>query len=60
MNQATKNYLYKLQKVKKYLAEKGYTNWLATRILAEQLLARKQRPIFIFGDVLLINGEQIK
>lgn len=35
-------------------------NWLATRILTEQLLTRKQHPIFIFGDVLLINGEQIK
>ena len=28
MNQATRNYLYKLQKVKKYLVEKGYTNWV--------------------------------
>lgn len=28
MNQATRQYLRKLQKVKKYLAEKGYNNWV--------------------------------
>lgn len=35
-------------------------NWLATRILSEQLLARKQHPTFIFGDVLLVNSKQVK
>ena len=46
--------------------EKGFyrvplkINWLATQIFSEQLLTIKQHPTFIFGNVLLINMEQIK
>lgn len=35
-------------------------NWVATRILSEQFLSVNRKPIFIFGDVLLVNNEQIK
>lgn len=35
-------------------------NWIATRILSELYLMQNQRPAFIFGDVLLVNSNQVK
>lgn len=35
-------------------------NWIATRILSELYLMANQRPAFIFGDVLLVNSNQVK
>lgn len=35
-------------------------NWIATRILSELYLMANQRPTFIFGDVLLVNSNQVK
>lgn len=35
-------------------------NWLATRIVSEAALSIGRQPSFIFGDVLLVNNEQVK
>lgn len=35
-------------------------NWMATRILSEVAISAGHSPSFIFGDVLLVNSEQVK
>lgn len=35
-------------------------NWMATRIVSEAALSVGRPPSFIFGNVLLVNSEQVK